>query len=111
MADAPFHYSPILQELSEALRCIVNASDWHEVVGPSVDVPEADRRRSERGNLQATLARLKNAYQATRARLTDIETTVLLQEQTTMTASAPDIAKTIAELDETTLPENLRREP
>lgn len=71
MADsAPFHYSGLIVELSEALKHVLQAQDWLE--RPPHDTADDDARRSERGNLDVALTHLRNAFQGIDARHADL---------------------------------------
>lgn len=87
MAD-PFHYTAIVQELTEGLRHVLQASDWKEGVGTaSVTAPIPQRQQQELGNLTAALSRVRNAFRALDARRGDIETDVRLAEQPQLRAA------------------------
>lgn len=107
MADQPFHYVPILKELSEAQHAVLAAGDWREGVA-APDVPADDRDRLELTCVEAALSRLRGAFQALDQRRQAMQTDVRLREHATMAREAPRIAQEMQAADASHLPPELR---
>lgn len=104
----PYHYPPVLKELTQALEDVLHASDWHEGVVGKVGFTDADRRRAELGNLTAARSRVRGAFAALDARIEDLGISVRLQEHDDITKVAPEIARAITDAPTDHLPPELR---
>lgn len=108
----PRHYTGLLAELTEGLRCVLSALDWHEGINahhlPHFDA--ADRQRAEVSNLIGARTHVANVLLALDREVDGLRVGVLAAEHATMERVAPIIAETIRATDPATLPPELRSE-